>query len=198
MADRYWVGGGTGRWDSFAETKWATTSGGTGGAAEPTSVDDVYFDANSGAVNVILGLGLFIGGSIQCRNLNCTGFTGVFTADGSLNIHKDLILGATMGTNPVSASPFCSAGQGSLFFAGTDTNLITSNGIPFSWGGFNRGVFVGSAEGSLKTVQLVDNLTTRQEFQVLNTGTLDLNNNSFIVFIRFPPLKVRLPYSKPL
>lgn len=178
MADRYWVGAPGDAWDGSAGTKWATTSGGAGGAAVPTSVDDVYFDSNSGAVNVRLGLN---GGFLECRNLNCTGFTGVFRADANLSVYKDLTLGATMGTNPVSARPFCSTGTGSLFFAGTDTGLITSNGIPFSWDGFNQGVFVGSAAGGLKTVRLVDNLTTITEFQVLNTGTLDLNNNRFIV-----------------
>lgn len=177
MADRYWVGG-TANWDGSVGTKWAETSGGTGGVAVPTSVDDVYFDSNSGAVNVRLGLN---GGSLECRNLNCTGFTGVFRADANLFVYKDLTLGATMGTNPVSATPFCSTGAGSLIFAGTDTGLITSNGIPFSWDGFNRGVFVGSAAGGSKTVQLVDDLTTIMEFQVLNTGTLNLNNNRFTV-----------------
>jgi len=47
MADRYWVGG-TNNWNGTAGTKWALTSGGAGGQAEPTSADDVYFDAAPG------------------------------------------------------------------------------------------------------------------------------------------------------
>ena len=43
MADRYWVGGNS-TWDGTAGTKWASTSGGVGGASLPTSVDDVFFD----------------------------------------------------------------------------------------------------------------------------------------------------------
>ena len=51
MADRYWVGG-TANWDGTAGTKWATTSGGAGGASVPTAADNVFFDAASGAVTV--------------------------------------------------------------------------------------------------------------------------------------------------
>jgi len=39
-ADRYWVGG-TANWDGTAGTKWATSSGGNGGASVPTTADDV-------------------------------------------------------------------------------------------------------------------------------------------------------------
>ena len=42
-ANRYWVGG-TDSWDATPGLKWSTISGGTGGAAVPTSTDDVFFD----------------------------------------------------------------------------------------------------------------------------------------------------------
>jgi len=44
MAARYWVGG-TANWDGTAGTKWALTSGGTGGQAIPGTGDDVFIDA---------------------------------------------------------------------------------------------------------------------------------------------------------
>ena len=69
MSDRYWVGG-TANWDGTAGTKWATTSGGAGGASVPTSADNVYFDANSGAVTVTVSI------SAPCKNLDFSGFTG--------------------------------------------------------------------------------------------------------------------------
>ena len=47
MADRYWVGG-TANWDGTAGTKWATSSGGLGGASVPTSADDVFFTQRPG------------------------------------------------------------------------------------------------------------------------------------------------------
>jgi hypothetical protein len=92
MADRYWVGG-TASWDTTAGTKWATTSGGAGGAAVPTNADDVYIDANSGAVTVTLV------GNRAMKTLDFTGFTGTFggTSGSGLNIHGDtLTFGAGM------------------------------------------------------------------------------------------------------
>ena len=45
MANRYWVGG-TGNWSDTA--RWATTTGGAGGASVPGAADNAFFDANSG------------------------------------------------------------------------------------------------------------------------------------------------------
>lgn len=42
MADRYWVNGGTGNWNST--TNWSATSGGPSGASVPSTSDDVFFD----------------------------------------------------------------------------------------------------------------------------------------------------------
>ena len=49
MANRYWVSGGTGNWNST--TNWSTTSGGLSGATVPSigvAGDDVFFDNVSG------------------------------------------------------------------------------------------------------------------------------------------------------
>lgn len=62
--------GGTLDWDATAGTKWSTTSGGVGGEAVPTTSDDVFFDARDGAVTVT------IAAHVNCKNLDCTGFTG--------------------------------------------------------------------------------------------------------------------------
>lgn len=69
MANRYWVGG-TATWDGVALLKWALTSGGVGGQAVPTSSDDVFLDASSGANTVTLGA------NANCLSLTMTGFTG--------------------------------------------------------------------------------------------------------------------------
>lgn len=58
MANRYWTGavnGGTGTWDTSNTANWSATSGGAGGASVPTSADDIFFDANSGAGVCTLG-----------------------------------------------------------------------------------------------------------------------------------------------
>ena len=73
MANRYWTGavnGGTGTWDTSNTANWSATSGGAGGASVPTSSDDVFFDANSGAGVCTLGA------NVVFRIGNFTGYTG--------------------------------------------------------------------------------------------------------------------------
>lgn len=73
MADRYWVGG-AGIWNNTAGSKWSTTDGGAGGAALPTSADNVFFTAASGTVTVTIDAST--GQNQNCLNLDFTGFTG--------------------------------------------------------------------------------------------------------------------------
>lgn len=75
--NRYWVGG-TATWNSTVGTKWATTSGGSGGASVPTLYDDVFFDANSGSGTVTYDSSV----DRAVRNLDFTGFTGTFVNSG--------------------------------------------------------------------------------------------------------------------
>jgi hypothetical protein len=71
MATRYWVGG-TSTWDTTSTTNWSDTSGGTGGASVPTSVDDVVFDANSNSTgsNYALNSATFNTGTGTTATLN--------------------------------------------------------------------------------------------------------------------------------
>lgn len=87
MANRYWVGG-TDFWDAAAGSKWATTSGGAGGASVPTSADDVFFDLNSGDNFVT------IAGTRVCRNFTMTADTDVTfggTASPLLDVYGDYV-----------------------------------------------------------------------------------------------------------
>jgi len=111
MADRYWVGG-TASWDATAGTKWATTSGGAGGASVPTSVDNVFFDAASGAVTVT------VSATADCADLTFTGFTGTFAGTSALNVYGSLTLSTGM-TRTYS---------GALSMLATTSKTITSNG----------------------------------------------------------------------
>ena len=116
MADRFWVGG-TANWDGTAGTKWAAISGGAGGESVPTSADDVYFDANSGAVTVTVSI------SASCKNLDFSGFTGTFQGvNQSVTIYGNLILGASATYTSNIA----------IFFAGTASSTITCNGKSLS------------------------------------------------------------------
>lgn len=116
MASRYWVGGSA-DWNATAGTKWATTSGGAGGAAAPTSADDVFFDGNSGAVTVSMPAA-----SVNCGSLNCTGFTGTLTnlgAANDINCYGSVTLGGGM--------TWSLTGGAGLVIRGTCT--LTTNGI---------------------------------------------------------------------
>lgn len=108
MADRYWVGG-TANWDGTAGAKWSATSGGAGGEAIPTSADDVFFDANSGAVTVTVAFG-----ETGCGNLDFTGFTGTFAGSESLNAHGSVTLGAGMTITYIGVLVLDNAGAASF------------------------------------------------------------------------------------
>jgi hypothetical protein len=94
MADRYWVGG-TNSWNTTAGTKWATTSGGPGGASVPTAADNVFFD-QTGPYTVSTG------GNIFCLDLTVSVPSITFSGAGSLTISGSLFLAS--GTPTFSPS----------------------------------------------------------------------------------------------
>ena len=113
MADRYWVGGSD-SWNSTAGTKWATTSGGVGGATVPTSADNVFFDANSGVGPV------YMSGPLNANNLDYTGFVGEVSQfiSVTLNLYGSLTFSSEMTLLPPSTT-------GILFsFKGTGAHTI--------------------------------------------------------------------------
>lgn len=154
MADRYWVGGAA-TWNATAGTKWAATSGGAGGEAVPTSADDVYFDAASGAVAVVIGTGS------TCKNLTFTGFTGSLGAGtGALSCYGNLTM-----------TSVTSGWTGTISFLSTTAQTITSNGFTF-----DNGMNFNGVGGSW---QLQDNLTTGStRIVTLTNGALDLNSKT--------------------
>jgi hypothetical protein len=155
MANRYWVGG-TATWDATAGTKWSTTSGGTGGAAVPTSADDVFFDAASGAGTVT------VSGSRPCLSFNATGFTGTLagTSTPNLQVHGNLTLGSGMTVAGTLTT---------VTMQGTGSYTITSNGISLVNITFNNA-------GDTWTLQ--DNLTITG-VATLTAGTLALSSYTF-------------------
>lgn len=162
MANRFWVGG-TATWDGTAGTKWATTSGGAGGAAVPTSADDVFFDGNSGTGTITLATGQ------SCLTLDFTGFTGTFAHNSNValtvagNLYR-LSAGMTFSTT-------ASGTTARIDFTSTSgTCLITTAGKSMCSMTFNG---VGG------TFQLQDALTTLATHTVtLTNGTLDTNGQT--------------------
>lgn len=131
MANRYWVGG-TATWNGTAGTKWATTSGGAGGASVPGTGDNVFFDAASGSVTVTIS-----SGNSLSLALNCTGFTGTFQGSalaaspamidfwGDVTLSAGLTLSGYVGFRFRAACNFTSAGQVIYFLAGQPGGTCT-------------------------------------------------------------------------
>jgi len=157
MADRYWVGG-TADWDATAGSKWATTDGGAGGASVPTSSDNVFFTAASGAVTVTIATAY----SAETLNLVCTGFTGTVTGTGSLSVYGNLTLVAGMTWSHNNTIVF-SATSGSF--------TITTAGKTVA------GLLFGITGTSTATWTLQDALTTSGNISV-TSGTFTTNNFS--------------------
>ncbi len=155
MADRYWVGG-TASWDGTAGTKWATTSGGTGGAAIPTSGDDVYFDANSGANTVTIATG-----NTGAKSISCTSVAGNFT-------------GTLTGTAGITVSGSVTLVSG-MTFSYTGTLLLNATGTITSAG---KTFGVVTVSGSGITVTLGDSFVSSGTV-TLTQGTFNANNYNF-------------------
>lgn len=155
MASRYWVGG-TANWDATAGTKWASTSGGAGGATVPTAADDVFFDANSGAVTITIGASY----GANAKTLDFTGFAGTFnftqssssmTVFGSITLSSSMtftmLSGFTLSLRSSTSASITSAGKtfaGSVVLnanleAGTWTlqDALSCGQLTFTSGGLN-------------------------------------------------------------
>lgn len=126
MANRYWVTGGDGNWNST--TNWSTSSGGASGASVPGSSDAALLDANSGAGTVTLDI------SPDIQTLTCTGFTGTLafgTNTISLNSTGTIFTGAT--TMTVTGTPLiiCTSTTTTTTRTITPTAVTESNSISF-------------------------------------------------------------------
>ena len=148
MADRYWVGG-TASWDGTAGSKWATTSGGAGGAAIPTTADDVFFDGSSSGTCTIAS------GNTGAKSINCTGFTGTITGTAAITVAGSITLVAGMTYTHT----------GTVTVTGTAT--ITTAGKTF--GGL-------TVDGTGITVTLGDALNISTRNLTVTRGTFDTAN----------------------
>lgn len=130
MADRFYVGG-TANWDGTAGTKWATTSGGAGGASVPTTSDNAIFDANSGTVTVTISAG-----NTGCLNLICTGFTGTLAGSAAITVAGSLTFASSMAAITYSGVMTMSATTSqTMTFGGESATTVdfTFDGVGGTW-----------------------------------------------------------------
>lgn len=154
MADRYWVGG-TQTWDNVVGTKWATTSGGAGGASVPFSSDNVIFDTNSGTGTV----------TVDVVNASCANF--IVNATQALSIQSSGSFSVS-----VNGSVFSLVAGGAASVANLNLNFVSATTLT------TNGKSIGSMQigaAPAQVVQLADNLTITNGF-ILGQGTFTTNN----------------------
>jgi hypothetical protein len=157
MADRYWVAGGTGNYNST--TNWSATSGGASGASFPSVSDNVFFNALSGIGTATINV------ASNCLNLNLTGFLG------TLNFTSNL---TTTGTSiNFGTGGYAETGTAALRFQTATT--ITSNGS--SW----AGNIIFAANGTFTLADnftITGNLTFEVGFgPIINGNTINIGGN---------------------
>lgn len=153
MADRYWVGG-TANWDGTAGTKWATTSGGAGGASVPTTADDVFFSALSTGTCTITT------GNTGAKSINCTGFTGTITGTVAISVAGSITLVAGQTYTHTGTVTF--SGTGTLTTAGKTFSGVTIDGVGI-------------------TVTLGDALNISTRSITLTNGTFDTSASNYSI-----------------
>jgi hypothetical protein len=163
MADRYWVGG-TAAWNSTAGTKWATTSGGAGGASVPTSADDVFFNAASGAVTCTISTG-----NTGAKSINCTGFTGTLAGTATITVSGSITLVAGMTfsyTGTVTVN-----GTGTITSGGKSFSALTLNGAGATYTLGDALTVTNTTSLSLGTLSLAGFTASTGIFSSSNTNT---------------------------
>lgn len=157
MASRYWVGGGSStNWAATGNTNWSATSGGANNASVPTTSDDVFFDANSGAGPAV------INAAANCLSATFTGFTGTLTHNAfTWTIVKSLTMVSGMTYTPLLNNANCR-----ITFNGTAAgNTITTAGKALP----TLLIFGSGGEWTLQ-----DSITTQNA--TITSGTFNANN----------------------
>ena len=172
MADRYWVGGAA-AWDGTAGTKWATTSGGTGGASVPTSADAVFF------TNLSTGPCTVSAGNTGALSIDCTGFTGQLAGSASLTVSGSITLVAGMTYSFLGFLTI--AGTGTITSAGKVFQNVTIDGagITVTLGSnFSCGILTVSRGTLTTSTSNYSIAATSLSSNNPNTRTISLNGST--------------------
>lgn len=108
----------TGNWSSTGT--WSLSDGGASGAAVPTSSDDTYCTALSGAVTLTVS-------DSSCKDFVCTGFTGTVTGQYLYVYGATCTLPAGMTASNLGLRPAITSGTQALTVSVPIANLVFSN-----------------------------------------------------------------------
>ncbi len=158
--DYYWVGG-SGDWSEYA-THWATASGGTTfHTQEPTSTNNVFFDANSFSAS---GQVITTSGTINCHDMDWSGTTNSPTFNrldvNTLNVSGSITLAANATYNISKVILISDEIGKTLDFKGD--RLVGANVI-----------IIGNGEWNLQSSILSKNIYFQSG--TLNTNDFDIN-----------------------
>lgn len=161
MADRYWVGG-SGTWDASNATNWSTSSGGTGGATAPTSVDNVFFDDNSGVAGNTVVIG---------TNAVCSGF--YYNASFAMNFSGSSDLSCYGTVFRIGVASISTLYIGRLKFFNTTGCNISGQSYPrkiLLMAGAKLNSTLLSSSGYVETLTLEDSsvLTVKENLKIAN------------------------------
>ena len=149
MANRYWVTGGTGNWNST--TNWSATTGGASGASVPSTSDAALLDASSGAGTATLDI------SPTIQTLTCTGFTGTLafgTNTITLNSTGTIFTGTT--TMTVTGTPLIICTNTSASSRTITPGAVTeANSISFRFTA-GTGTITNTAGSALRDLDFTD------------------------------------------
>ena len=178
----YWIGG-TGNWSDTAH--WSTSSGGTGGAAIPTSYDNVIFNSASSAAAYTLTVDV----SAKCAGMNMAGpAAGNITWAGttSMSFSGNVTLSATGITKSHSGGLYFIGPTGSSYTLTTNGNSLSGSSIYFDGlGTWSLGSALTAAsvffyQGTFNTanfsVTLTSTNTSNNKLKTLNFGSSTISS----------------------
>ena len=132
----YWIGG-TGTWNSGSH--WSYTSGGAANGCSPSSIDNVFFDANSFTAS---GQTVTVYAGSGCKNMDWTDatnspalyfympYTNIFSVYGSLKLHPAMSISSY---RPVSFYMQSTSSGNTVTTAGIAVPGIVFNGTGGEW-----------------------------------------------------------------
>jgi len=175
----HWISG-TGNWSDGSH--WSLTSGGTAAGCAPTSLDNVFFDANSFSTSgqaVTLDIT-----APACNNMDWTGVTNAPTINGNshtLKVYGSLTLLTGMTASTLNISFEATTTGKTITTAGISMTNLTLNGIGGGWTLQDALAISGNVSINNGTFDTNNQTISASEFTYSGSGTKVLTLGSSII-----------------